>query len=182
MKQALLVIDVQNDYFPKGKMPLDHPEEALKKINQLENMFLEKQLPIIYIQHIKKGGDAAFFKANTQGVRLHSELKKEETSIVIVKHFPNSFYQTNLKETLDTLNVKQLVICGMMTHMCIDSTTRASCELQFQPIVIHDATATKRLIREKKVVEAVEVQNAFLSALTTFATVTSTENFLHSTI
>ena len=61
MKQALIIIDVQNDYFKNGKMELDHPEKALENINRLENKFIELNLPIIYIQHINYRKNATFF-------------------------------------------------------------------------------------------------------------------------
>ncbi|KRL36563.1 cysteine hydrolase family protein [Liquorilactobacillus uvarum] len=178
MKQGLLVIDVQNDYFAKGKMELVQPEAALKKINQLEIYFSKHNLPIIYIQHINHKKSAAFFEANTAGAALHSDLKNDPSSIIIEKHFPNSFYRTNLETELHKLGVEQLVICGMMTHMCVDSTTRASTELQFHPLLISDATATKDLTINKKNIPAKDVQNAFLASLTTFATIQKTVDFV----
>lgn len=172
MKQALLAIDVQNDYFPNGKMELYQPLMALAKITQLEKHFIQKNLPIIYIQHVKHKQNANFFEANTSGAELHSQLNITSDSIIIEKHFPNSFYRTNLETTLHNLGIEQLVICGMMTHMCVDSTTRASRELHFDPIVIHDATATKNLRFGQETVPAEEVQISFLASLTNFATIT----------
>ena len=178
MKQALLVIDVQNDYFPNGRMELNKPQEALDKINELENHFLKANQPIIYIQHVKHGANATFFEVGTHGVKLHSKLKRQADSIVIEKHFPNSFYRTSLESTLYALGVEQLVICGMMTHMCVDSTTRASKELQFEPILISDATATRDLVLDGTKVKAEDVQTSFIAALSNFALVSSTDNFI----
>lgn len=178
MKQGLLVIDVQNDYFSNGKLALHQPEIALQRINQLEKHFLERSLPIIYIQHVKYSASATFFKNSTPGVELHPSLMNKSDSIVIEKHFPNSFYQTNLEITLRDLEVQQLVICGMMTHMCIDSTTRASKELQFNPVLIQDATATKNLEINGHSTKAADVQNSFIAALSNFAEISSTKGFL----
>lgn len=178
MKQALLVIDVQNDYFPTGKMELRHPEMALQNIKQLENYFFNHDLPIIYIQHIKHEPKATFFQVGTQGVKLHKDLKANAKSIIIEKHFPNSFYRTNLEQTLYALGVEQLVICGMMTQMCVDSTTRASNELQFNPILIKDAVATKDLTFDGKTIKADAVQASFLASLSNFACISSTAEFL----
>lgn len=180
MKQALLVIDVQRDYFPGGSMTLTQPEEALRKINQLETHFLQQNWPIIYIQHINYGKKAAFFQPCTLGVQLHPDLQLTSESIRIKKLFPNSFCKTKLKKTLKGLGVKQLVISGMMTHMCVDSTTRAACELGFRPVVISDAVATKDLSFAGEWVPAQAVQAAFLSALGSFATICSTAEFLSS--
>jgi nicotinamidase-related amidase len=90
MKQALLIIDVQNDYFKDGKMELVNPEHALEKINQLEHYFNQNNLPIIYIQHINPAS-AGFFLENTLGVELHPKLLLSDSSLVVQKHFPNSF-------------------------------------------------------------------------------------------
>ncbi|MDF2416217.1 isochorismatase family protein [Acinetobacter beijerinckii] len=177
MKQALLIIDVQNDYFKNGKMELVNPDNALAKINQLEDHFIQNNLPIIYIQHINPAS-ASFFQENTVGAELHPQLKVTDHSLIVEKHFPNSFLETNLQALLQQYQVEQLVITGMMTHVCIDSGTRAAKELGYQPIVITDATATRDLEYEGKIVKAADVQTAFLSALGFFATVQITADFL----
>ncbi|MBS7577614.1 MULTISPECIES: cysteine hydrolase family protein [unclassified Enterococcus] len=177
-KRALLVIDVQNDYFKNGRLPLEHPETVLRKINQLEKKFIRMNQPIIYIQHISRHKIAPFFMAGTSGVKLHQGLIINPESTIVTKQFPNSFYKTNLKQLLDKLEIEQLVITGMMTHMCIDSTTRASFELGYQPIVILDAVTTRELAFDSQIVSAKEVQTAFLASFETFAKVVSTKEFL----
>jgi nicotinamidase-related amidase len=180
MKQALVIIDVQNDYFSNGKMTLHEPEKALAEIQKLEAYFNKNKLPIIYIQHIKENPQADFFGRNTVGAALHSGLATTNHSIIIEKHYPNSFIETRLQSTLIELAVEQVVITGMMTHMCIDSTTRASAELGFQPVLIADATATKTLNFAETSISAQVVESAFLSALTNFAEVFTTDEFLTS--
>lgn len=177
MKQALLIIDVQNDYFKNGKMELVGPDQALEKIKQLEQYFSEKNLPIIYVQHINPP-QASFFQENTDGVLLHPELNIHDAALIVIKHYPNSFLETNLDELLKAHQIEQLVITGMMTHICIDSGTRAAKELGYQPILIGDATATRDLSYDGKTVKAEDVQTAFLAALTMFAPVQSTSDFL----
>ncbi|PCF48802.1 cysteine hydrolase family protein [Staphylococcus delphini] len=177
-KYGLLIIDVQNDYFSGGKMALHQPDKALTKIQHLKQDFSAKHLPIIYIQHINTKPNPTFFEADTEGVALHSELALQPESIIIEKHFPNSFLQTELQATLDQLDVDRLVITGMMTHMCVDSTTRAAAELGYHPVLIHDATATRTLTFNGNDVEASDVQNAFISSLTNFSTVMSTDKWL----
>lgn len=178
MKQALIVVDVQNDYFTGGKMPLSLPERALSQINKLEEHFLKNQLPIIYIQHIKDDPQAPFFGRGTKGAQLHSDLKVDSSSIIIEKQYPNSFLQTNLAQLLQSLQVQQVVVTGMMTHMCIDSTTRASAERGYQPILISDATTTRKLKVQEREVLADEVQGAFIAALQNFAQVLTTKDYL----
>ena len=177
-KTALIVIDVQNDYFPKGKMELYQAEQALKQINLLENAFLQNKQPIIYIQHIFDQPNAPFFEAGTVGVELHSGLKTLADSIVIEKHYPNSFFQTSLKAQLDQLGVEKLVISGMMTHMCVDATSRTAAELGYGPIVIADATATRDLSYANKTTQAEDVQTACLAAFQMFLTVMSVNEYL----
>lgn len=177
MKQALLIIDVQNDYFKNGKMELVGPDQALEKIKQLEQYFSEKNLPIIYVQHINPP-QASFFQENTDGVLLHPELNIHDAALIVIKHYPNSFLETNLDELLKAHQIEQLVITGMMTHICIDSGTRAAKELDYQPILIGDATATRDLSYDGKTVKAEDVQTAFLAALSMFATVQNTSDFL----
>ncbi|MDR0298014.1 MAG: cysteine hydrolase [Streptococcaceae bacterium] len=178
MKQALVIIDVQKDYFLGGKLELVGSDLALEKINLLEDAFLARQWPIIYIQHIKPDPKANFFAMGTTGADLHEGLRVQEDSRVIVKHFPNSFLQTELLSALTGLGAERLVIAGMMTQMCVDSTTRAARELGFQPLVISDATATRDLKFNNQEVSAANVQLSFLSALETFAEIKTTKEFL----
>jgi nicotinamidase-related amidase len=177
-RTALLVIDVQNDYFPQGKMELFGAEQALTQINRLEADFIDKNQPIIYIQHIAKQAQASFFEEGTEGAELHAGLQINENPIIIEKHYPNSFFQTSLKQVLDQLKVDQLVISGMMTHMCVDATSRAAAELGYQPIIIAEATATRQLSYADRSVQAEDVQTACLSAFQMFSQVTSIDDYL----
>ncbi|MCL2858663.1 MAG: cysteine hydrolase [Streptococcaceae bacterium] len=178
MKQGLLIIDVQRDYFSGGKKPLERPEEALAVIKLLEEKFKKENLPIVYVQHIKPDRNADFFALGSEGAELHPELSVEDSSIIIEKQFPNSFFQTNLLEKLKEIQVEQLIITGMMTHMCVDSTTRTAKELGFQPIVIADSTATCELSLGNEKVAAEQVQISFLSALQNFSEVMNSQEFL----
>lgn len=179
MQQGLLVIDVQNDYFAGGKMELALPNAALEKINQLEDYFLKQKLPIIYIQHIKHQKPADFFEAGSIGAELHPRLKTQANSIVIEKHFPDSFYQTDLETIVKQQGVEQLVICGMMTHMCITETTKAAQERELHPILISDATATKSLMIDGEYKAAEKVQKDSLAKLADFAKHQTTSTFLN---
>ncbi len=98
---------------------------------------------------------------------------------VIEKHFPNSFRDTGLKEKLDDAGIKELVICGAMSHMCIDATTRAAVDLGFSCTVIHDACASRDLTFGDLVIPAAFVHGAFMAALSPlYARVVSLEEFL----
>lgn len=159
-------------------MELYQAEQAVKQINLLENAFLENEQPIIYIQHIFNQPNVPFFEAGTVGVELHSGLKMQTDSIVVEKHYPNSFFQTNLKAKLDQLGVEKVVISGMMTHMCVDVTSRAAAEFGYDPVVIADATSTRDLSYANKTTQASDVQTACLAAFQMFATVMSVDEYL----
>jgi nicotinamidase-related amidase len=175
MTQALLLIDIQNDYFPGGAMELVGSTEATANAAQLLHAFRRKNLPIIHIQHISARPGAIFFLPNTDGVRIRTSVAPLEDETVFQKHFPNAFRETPLFDHLRQNGITRLVIAGMMTHMCVDTTVRAACDLGFQCIVAHDACATRSLMFSGKAVAAELVQTAFMASLNgTFATLQST--------
>ena len=175
MKQALLIIDVQNDYFKDGKMELVNPEHALEKINQLEHYFNQNNLPIIYIQHISLQADATFFLPNSEGINIPEQIAPRANEKVIIKHFPDSFYNTGLNEHLATLGINHLVICGMMSHMCIDTTVRSAKRLGYNVSLLSDACTTKALVWNNETIPAETVHKTFMASLHgTFANVIDT--------
>jgi nicotinamidase-related amidase len=165
MPTALLIVDLQNDYFPKGKMPLHGIERAADHTAELLSHFRANKLPTFHIQHTWEEKTAPFFVAGSQGAKIHRSISAGPNEPVIVKHFPNAFRETRLLEELQKLGVKRLVICGAMSHMCVDATTRAAADLGFECIVAHDACATTDVEFGKKKVAAADVQAAFMSAL-----------------
>jgi nicotinamidase-related amidase len=165
MNQALLLIDIQNDYFPGGAMELVGSVTAGLKAGQLLDAFRMKSLPIIHIQHISKRAGATFFLPNTKGVEFHQSVTPNKDETVFQKNYPNSFRETPLLEYLRQHQINQLIIAGMMTQMCIDSTTRAAVDLGFECHVAHNACATKDLSFMGESVSAANVQTAFLASL-----------------
>lgn len=181
-KSALLIIDVQNDYFPGGKMALHEPEQALAKITELLQFYRQQQWPVIHIQHEmydRADRPATFFLPHTEGQQLHPAVLPAENETLLIKHFPSSFAGTGLLEVLQQQQIKQLIICGMMTHMCVDTTTRAAFDLGFDVQVAIDATATKALTFSGNTVSADQVKTTVAAALHgTFAQVTPTAELL----
>ena len=165
MRAALLMIDIQDDYFPGGKNELVGSPDASLKAKELLEAFRAKKLPVIHIQHISTRSGATYFVQNTPGVRFNENVTPLPGEIVIIKHFPNSFRNTELLDVLKKAGVGKLVICGMMTHMCIDSTTRAAFDLGFDCTVVQDACATKNLSFDDRVIPADMVHRTFLGAL-----------------
>lgn len=172
-KTALVIIDVQNDYFPKGLNPLYKSNEALKNVKKLLEHFRNQNQTIIHIRHISTSENAAFFKPNSQGSEIHSSLKPRENEAVVVKHWADSFYKTDLHEILKEKEIDRLVVCGMMSHHCVDTTVRSG-STQYDIILVHDACATKDLVFEDEVIEAEIVQKTFMASLKGFATVLNT--------
>ena len=165
MKQALLLIDIQNDYFPGGAMELAGSSQAGLRAAALLAAFRDKALPVVHIQHVSTRPGATFFLPETHGVRIHESVTPADGETVFRKHYPNSFRETPLLEHLHRLQVGELVIAGMMTHMCVDSTTRAAADLGFQCQLAHDACATRSLAFSGNTIPAEQVHLAFLAAL-----------------
>ncbi|MBP2617573.1 cysteine hydrolase family protein [Chryseobacterium jejuense] len=179
---ALLIIDVQNDYFPRGKMTLEGAEQAAKNTQQVLGYFRKNNLPVIHIRHISTNEGATFFLPGTSGAEIYSLVSPLTNEKVIEKHFPNSFRETELLSYLQSKNIKNLIITGMMTDVCIESTTRASFDFGFNNTIIGDATATRDRELNGKVVKAAEVQRPFLAGISAlgnlYAHIVNTNDFL----
>ena len=165
MKAALILVDIQKDYFPGGRMELVGMKEASENAREMLRFFREKKWPIFHIQHIAVKDGATFFLPNSQGIDIHENVRPVSNEPVIQKHHPNSFLNTKLHEELLKAEIESVVICGAMSHMCIDATTRAAADLGFQCTVVHDACATKDLTFGGKAVPADMVHGAFMAAL-----------------
>jgi len=165
MKTGLILVDIQNDYFPGGTMELVGIREAGTKAKELLSFFREKRRPTYHIQHISGQKNATFFLPDTPGVEIHDDIKPFPDERVIPKHYPNSFRETGLLEELNKDGITRLVICGAMSHMCIDATTRAAFDLGFDCVVIQDACATRNLDFGGKTITADQVHGSFMAAL-----------------
>jgi nicotinamidase-related amidase len=173
MSDCLILVDLQNDYFPGGSMELVGAETAAENARLLLHRFREKGLPVVHIQHISARPGATFFLPGTLGADIHAMVAPEQGEPVVVKNFPNSFRATPLIEMLHNLRVNNLVICGAMSHMCIDATTRAAYDLGFNCSIAEDACATRDLIFKGRTVKAADVHASFMAALSSpFAKVT----------
>ena len=175
-RKALIVIDLQNDYFKNGKMELYNIDTALKNTNRLIEFARNNKYEIFFIKHLANTNKATFFIPNSYGAELYKDLNIQNDKI-ITKHYPNSFRETKLQKELENLNITSLIICGAMTHMCIDTTVRAGYDLGYNITLAHDACATKDLIFNNQIIKAHYIQNGFISALDgTFCTALSTND------
>ncbi|WP_341964333.1 cysteine hydrolase family protein [Pseudomonas sp. RC10] len=176
---ALIVVDIQNDYFPGGKWPLAGADAAVDNAARVVQASRDAGHPVIFVRHEFTSPDAPFFVPGSEGAQLHPKAANQGRESVVLKHFPNAFRETGLKALLDEQGIKNLVVIGSMSHMCIDATVRAAADLGYKVNVIHDACATRDLEFNGTTVPAAQVHAAFMSALGfAYAEVISTEAFL----
>jgi len=179
MKQGLIIIDVQNDYFTGGNMELVSMEAAADNCQLLLNQFRQSPKPVFHIQHLSVRAGSAFFVPGTQGCEINARVKPEQNEPVVVKNFPNAFRDTGLQGLLQNAGIEQLVVCGAMSHMCVDTTVRAAFDLGYNSQVISDACATRDLEFEGRSVPASVVHDAFMASLNClFAVLSTTKDFL----
>jgi nicotinamidase-related amidase len=178
MKTALLVIDIQKDYFPGGKYPLVNPLAAAQNAYMILQCFRESANHHVHIQHISLEPDATFFISGDRGTDIHDSVAHFEGEPIVYKHEPNSFLNTDLLELLKGWEIERVVITGMMTHMCVDATARAASDLGFQVIVAEDACATRDLQYGDTAIPAELVHKSFLAALKSYGKVMKSEAIL----
>ena len=183
MTTGLIIVDVQNDYFHGGAMELAGMEDAASQCRKLLEAFRSAQLPVFHIQHLSTRPGAGFFVPDTPGCEIHDNLQPLAGEAHITKHFPSAFRETDLQQLLQMSDIDELVICGAMTHMCIDTTVRAAFDLGYRCHLLADACATRDLEFNGATVSAADVQGAFMAALgAPFAQVTSTDEYLASSM
>jgi nicotinamidase-related amidase len=178
-KQALIVVDIQNDYFPQGKWPLVGADAAADNAVQLIAAFRDAGDSVIHIRHEFTSPEAPFFTPGSDGAKLHPKVLNRADEPVVLKHFVNSFRETELQSILEEKGIKELVVVGSMSHMCVDGITRAAADMGYSVTVIHDACASRDLEFNGLTVPAAHVHAAFMSALGfAYASVVSTDEFL----
>ncbi len=143
MTKALLVIDLQNDYFPGGKFPLWNTDSVLQNIERAIEKAERQGVPVIVIQHVAKVGLSPFFIEGTPGADIHPGiLAAAPKAPLVVKEFADSFEKTNLEETLTTLGVSELLVCGMMTQNCVTHTAISKAAEKYDVTILPDCCTT----------------------------------------
>jgi nicotinamidase-related amidase len=165
MTTGLLIVDIQNDYFPGGAFPLVGPEEAAARAGEVLAKFRAAGHPVVHVQHVWDAPDAAFFAPGTSGVEIHAAVAPSGDEPVVTKAHPNSFLETDLSDVLERLGTDHLVVAGMQTNLCIDATVRAAADLGHTVTVVGDACAAPDLEHRGRTVAAADVHAAFLAAL-----------------
>jgi nicotinamidase-related amidase len=167
-ERALLIIDIQNDYFLGGKMELEGADAAAGRAAEALKAFREKSLPVFHVRHLSVRPGSTFFIPGTSGAEIHAAVKPQGGEKVIEKNFPNSFRGTELERALKDAGVKELVVAGMMTHMCVDASVRQAADLGYKVTLLGDACATRAQSFGGETVPARHVHTAFLAALNGF--------------
>ncbi len=167
MSRALVLVDIQRDYFPGGKMPLHEPEAAAAKAGEVLEAFRAAGDPVVHVKHLTPPG-GGFLEEDTDGIDHMEPVTPNDGEAVVEKRHPNSFLETDLEARLRAEGVEEVVVVGMMTSMCVDATTRAGSDLGFKMTVVEDACATPALEHDGRAVGAPDVQAAFLAALGQF--------------
>jgi nicotinamidase-related amidase len=179
MNTALLLLEIQNDYFLNGRIPLERSLEVSEKAKMVLHAYREKKLPVIHVQHISTQPDAAYLLPCTKGADFHPAVQPTKGEMIIKKHYPNSFKDTGLLNHLIKNQINHLVICGMMTHLAVDSTVRAAHDLGFSCTVLHNACASRPLEFNHSLISEPNVHSAFIAALQSgYATILSAEELL----
>ncbi|MFQ6573024.1 cysteine hydrolase family protein [Pseudomonas sp. UM16] len=178
-KHALIIIDIQNDYFPGGKWTLDGAEQAADQAARILEASRAKGELVVHVRHEFESNDAPFFTPDSEGALIHPKVSPLPNEPVVLKHKVNSFLNTELKAVLDAHDIGAVTVVGSMSHMCIDGFTRAAADMGYKVSVIHDACATRDLEFNGVSVPAAQVHTAYMAALAfAYATVVSTEDYL----
>ena len=165
MYTCLILIDLQNDYFPGGNMELIEINKAAANAQLLLKKFRTAKLPVVHVQHFSVRSGSNFFLPETDGVEINDLVAPLKDEKVVMKNYPNSFRETKLLEIIKKMKCKRLVVCGAMSHMCIDATARAAFDYGFSIEVAEDACATKNLTFKGETIRAAEVHASFMAAL-----------------
>jgi nicotinamidase-related amidase len=176
---ALIVIDIQNDYFPGGSMELEGADAAGAHAGRALARFRESGLPVFHIRHLSVRPGATFFVPGTSGADIHACVRPAAGEAVVENNFPNAFRSTPLKELLEEKQIRNLVVAGMMTQMCVDATVMHAADLGYKVTLLADACATRAQTFRGDTVPARQVQTAFLASLNgLYASVQDTKEYL----
>ena len=163
MVRALLVIDVQREYFD-GALPITHPAGHLEKILEVMDAAAAAKMPTAVIRHHQADPESPIFRLNSDMWQLHPQVEQRPRDILIDKQLPGSFTNTSLDDWLRQIDAETITIVGYMTHMCCDTTARQASHRGYQVEFLRDATGTLTVENEAGAATAEELQNATLVA------------------
>lgn len=166
---ALILIDIQNFYFPGGAAELVEPEKAAEQAKIMLNYFRENKGLVVHVKHdFSPGGE------------IHQLVKPLDNEKVFTKKEVNAFLNTGLNETLKQNHIKYLVLSGMQTHMCLEAATRAAHDFGYNCTVVEDACATRDLKFGEVTIKAKDVHYSTLATLKSYAKIVTLKEYLES--
>lgn len=178
-KRGLIVVDLQNEYLPTGKLPLSGIEAAAANAARTIAAARKNGIPVFHIRHEFANGEAPVFVPGTNGVEIQPAVAPVGDEPVIVKNHINSFRDTDLKQQLDARGIEEVVVVGAMSHMCVDAIVRAAVDMGYPTTILHDACATLDLEFNGVKVPAAQVHAAMMAAFEFgYGTVKSTDEYL----
>lgn len=179
MKSGLLVVDLQNEYMPTGKLPLSDIETTVANAARVISYTRAAGIPVFHIRHEFVNEGALIFVKGSSGVEIQPDVAPKGREPVIVKNHINAFRETDLKQQLDAADIQEVVVIGAMTHMCIDAVVRAAADMGYSVTVLHDACATLDLTFGGVNVPAVQAHATLMAAFEFgYATVKSVDEYL----
>jgi len=167
-RSALLLIDIQDFYFPGGRVPLVEPEKAAQNAARLLEHFRKEELTVIHVRHNSEPGGM-----------IHKIVEPLQGEMIFSKDAVNCFVNTDLLDFLRSKRIDTLVISGMQTHMCVEAATRAASDYGFKCILVHDACTTRDLKYGERLIKAEDVHYSTLVTLKNYATVVSASEYLN---
>jgi len=178
-QKALIIIDIQNDYFPGGKWTLANADAAADNAAKALAAARARGDLVIHVRHEFESADAPFFAPGSEGAKIHPKLAPQGDEAVVLKHKVNAFLDTPLQSLLEQRRISEVTVVGSMSHMCIDAAVRAAADLGYAVTVLHDACATRDLEFNGITVPAAQAHAAYMSSLAfAYAQVISTQDWL----
>jgi nicotinamidase-related amidase len=176
--RAIVVVDLQNEYWPEGGLPLVNIAAAAGNAARVIAHGRAAGDLVVNVRHEMPAG-APVFAPGSHGSQIHATVAPAEGETVITKAFPNSFRDTGLKALLDAKGIEEVVVIGAMSHMCVDATVRAANDFGYRTVTVHDACATRDLEFNGVAVSAAQVHAGFMAAFAfAYGEVISTDAFL----
>jgi len=138
MKSAVLIVDVQTALFDVAPRPWE-AQEVLQRIVHIIERARAARVPVIFMQHEQPG----LLEPGSEGWQLHPAIPVADGEMILPKTTSDSFLRTGLEETLTSLGVDDLIICGYATEFCVDTTTRRATGLGYSVQLVSDAHTTR---------------------------------------
>ena len=166
--RALVVIDIQRDYFEGGKFVLFNTAPVLENILAAIKHAQAQQIPVILVQHVAQG-PAPFFNADTSGVEIHPDiLTLAADAPIVIKAFSDSFEKTELQALLAAQSIDELLICGMMTQNCVTHTAISKAAEQYKVSILADCCTTSDAMTHNIALQGISHRIPLLEGLQAF--------------